>query len=224
MGSFPCPFSHFSPLCPPHPLLNKSTGLEKVPCLDREHSWSPGLADISFQHVGPEAAYDKGHLQKSLWKIHQLLSFAFEDSPGDPGRREGAQDSDLRPDGGPVCADSLRKCSHLCTSEFYLFLAVLALCCYVRAFSSCSKRGLLSSCGAQASHCCGSSCCRARALGHTGFSTCSTRAQPLWCTCLASQQPVGSSQPRDRTCVPSVGRIPNNGTYQGSPHLFIYYF
>ena len=95
--------------------------LEKVPCLDREHSWSPWLADISFQYVGPEAAYDKGHLQKSLWKIHQLLSFAFEDSPGDPGRREGAQDSDLRPDGGPVCADCLRKCSHLFTFEFYLF-------------------------------------------------------------------------------------------------------
>ena len=46
--------------------------------MDREHSWSPWLADISFQYVGPEAAYDKGHLQKSLWKIHQLLSFAFE--------------------------------------------------------------------------------------------------------------------------------------------------
>ena len=38
----------------------------------------------------------------------------------------------------------------------YLFLAALGLCCCAQAFSSCGKR---------ASHCGGSSCCRARALG-----------------------------------------------------------
>ena len=50
--------------------------------------------------------------------------------------------------------------------KFILFLAVLGLHCYTRAFSSCSNRGwgLLSICGAQASHCRGFSC-RARALG-----------------------------------------------------------
>ena len=32
--------------------------------------------------------------RRASGKIHQLLSFAFEDSPGDPGWREGAQDSD----------------------------------------------------------------------------------------------------------------------------------
>ena len=32
-------------------------------------------------------------------------------------------------------------------------------------FSSCSEQGLLSSCGAWASHCGGFSCCRAQALG-----------------------------------------------------------
>ena len=37
-------------------------------------------------------------------------------------------------------------------------------------FSSCSKRGLLSSCGAWASHCSGFSSCWARALGRAGFS------------------------------------------------------
>ena len=37
-------------------------------------------------------------------------------------------------------------------------------------FSSCRKQGLLSSCGAQASHCGGFYCCRAQALGHAGFS------------------------------------------------------
>ena len=43
-------------------------------------------------------------------------------------------------------------------------------------FSSCSNWGLLSSCGAQASHCGDFSCCRAQALGHVGFSRCSSQA------------------------------------------------
>ena len=37
------------------------------------------------------------------------------------------------------------------------------------AFSNCRKRGLLSNCGALASHSCGFSCCRAQALGHAGL-------------------------------------------------------
>ena len=48
---------------------------------------------------------------------------------------------------------------------FMLFLVVLSLCCYVQAFSSCGKQGLLSSCSARASHCSGFSCCGAQALG-----------------------------------------------------------
>ena len=38
-------------------------------------------------------------------------------------------------------------------------------------FSSCSEQGLLSSWGAWASHCHGFSYCRARTLGHAGFSS-----------------------------------------------------
>ena len=48
----------------------------------------------------------------------------------------------------------------------YLVLAALglrcgawALCCCAQAFSSCSEPGLFSSCGVQASHCSGFSCC-----------------------------------------------------------------
>ena len=41
-----------------------------------------------------------------------------------------------------------------------------------RAFSSCSKQGLLSSCGVRASHCSGFSCCRAQIAGCLGFSSC----------------------------------------------------
>ena len=55
-----------------------------------------------------------------------------------------------------------------------LFLAVLSLCCSVWAFSSCSKWGLLSSWGVQTFHWDGFSCCRAWALGYTGFSSCGT--------------------------------------------------
>ena len=46
----------------------------------------------------------------------------------------------------------------------HLFLSVLGLCCFLRAFSSCSKWGLPSR-GAQAAHCSGFSCCKAWALG-----------------------------------------------------------
>ena len=51
--------------------------------------------------------------------------------------------------------------------------------CCARAFSSCGEQGLLSSWGAQASHCGGFSCCRAWALGHAGFSSCGSW---LWST------------------------------------------
>ena len=50
----------------------------------------------------------------------------------------------------------------------FVFLAALGLCCCSRAFSSCSEWGLLSSCGAWASHCSGFSWCREQALGHRG--------------------------------------------------------
>ena len=48
-------------------------------------------------------------------------------------------------------------------------------------FSSCGEQGLLSSCGMQASHCGGFSCCGAWAwvLGSSGFSSCGTWTQQL---------------------------------------------
>ena len=51
--------------------------------------------------------------------------------------------------------------------KFYLFVAMLCLCCCAQAFSSCRTR---------ASHCGGFSCCRALALGYRGFSSCGVRA------------------------------------------------
>ena len=87
-----------------------------------------------------------------------------------------------------------------------------------RAFSSCGKWGLLSSCGAWASHCGGFSGCGARFLGCVSFRNCSSwaqqlrlmapraRAQQLWCSGLAAPRHVGSSRSRDRTCVSWIGR------------------
>ena len=67
------------------------------------------------------------------------------------------------------------------------FPAVLGLGCRSWAFSSCSV--LLSSCRVRAS-CCGGFCCGAGTLG----------------TGLVAPQHVGSSQTRDQTCVPRIGR------------------
>ena len=64
----------------------------------------------------------------------------------------------------------------------YLFLVVLGLRYSAWAFSSFGEQELLSSCGAQASHCGGFSCCRAWPLGRAsvvvahGLSNYSTRA------------------------------------------------
>ena len=41
---------------------------------------------------------------------------------------------------------------------------------------------------------------------HVGFSSCSMWAQQLWHKGLVTPQHVGSSQTRDRTCVPCIGR------------------
>ena len=85
-------------------------------------------------------------------------------------------------------------------------------------FSTFSEQGLLSSCAAQASHCGRFSSCRTQAPGRAGFGSHSTQAQhlrlpgfervppELWYTGLAAAQHIGSSQPRDWTCVSYIGR------------------
>ena len=51
-----------------------------------------------------------------------------------------------------------------------------SLMLFAWAFSSSGEWGLLSTCGAWASHCSGFSCCEAQVLGHSGFSRCSSQA------------------------------------------------
>ena len=95
----------------------------------------------------------------------------------------------------------------------------------VWAFPSCGEQGLLSTCGAWASHCSGFSGCRAQALGYSGsvivvirLSSCGAQgqqlqllgsraqAQQLLCLGLVALQHGGSSQTRDQTCVSCIGR------------------
>ena len=98
----------------------------------------------------------------------------------------------------PSQAETL--CSFLFFLNYYLFLAVLGLCCCVQAFSSCSEQELLSSCNAQAFHCGESSCCRAQAVGE-------------WVSVVTVHKlscPIGmwylNSQTRNWTHVPCIDR------------------
>ena len=92
----------------------------------------------------------------------------------------------------------------------YLFLAVLGLCCCARAFSRCSEGGYSSL------RCAGFSLQWLLLLWstgsrHVGFSSCVSWALErtlssggVWG--LVAPQHVGSSQTRDRTRVPCIGR------------------
>ena len=116
----------------------------------------------------------------------------------------------------------------LLLSFVYVFLAARGLICCVRAFSSCSERGLLSSCGAGVSPCSGFSCCGAHAPGCLGFSSVVPglwrQAQQLWCMGFVSHH-MESSQTRDPTRVPCTGRwILNHWTTREVPSYLIFKF
>ena len=121
---------------------------------------------------------------------------------------------------GLLRAELASPLNHLLFKLFtYVFIsAVLGLRCCARAFSSRGEQGLLSSCGVRASRCGGFSCCGALAPGRADFNSCSTQAQllwhkgsrlqtqELWPSGLVALWHVGSSQARDRTCVPCIGK------------------
>ena len=52
----------------------------------------------------------------------------------------------------------------------------------------------------------GVSCCRAQTVGHAGFGSCSTPAWSLWRSGLGAPRHVESSQAREWTCFPCIGR------------------
>ena len=87
---------------------------------------------------------------------------------------------------------SLLKVSDFFLRFIYLFLAVLCLCCCLQALSSCGKQGRVLI-ELQVSHC-------------GDFSCCGAQTQQLWCMGIIALWPVGSSQTRNRTLVPCLGR------------------
>ena len=88
-----------------------------------------------------------------------------------------------------------------------LFLAALGLRCFISLVLA--RQGLISSCGVQASHCAGFSCCGALAPGHTG---------------LVAPWHVGSSWTGDQTHVPCISRWILNHWTTGEVliHVFIH--
>ena len=92
----------------------------------------------------------------------------------------------------------------------FFFLAALGLCCCTRAFSSCSKQGLLFIAvqSLVVEH--GLQACGLQQLWLVGSRA---QAQQLWCTGLVASRHVGSSRTRARTRVPCIGRqILNQGS------------
>ena len=101
-------------------------------------------------------------------------------------------------------------------------------------FSGCGEQRLLSSYNAHSCLCGGFSCCRARAVGRSGFSSCGTwaqllrlpgsgaQAQWLWYVGLVAPRHVGSSCIRDRIHVFRIGRRIPYTESPGKPSLFSY--
>ena len=102
-------------------------------------------------------------------------------------------------------------------NPFLFVFGGTSLCCCAPAFSLCGKQELLSSCGAQTSHCSSFSCCRA-------WLQSKQEAQWLYCISSTTLQPVESSQTRDQTCAPCIGRqILNHWNMQVSSCQFLNY-
>ena len=97
------------------------------------------------------------------------------------------------------------------TQCLFFLSAVLSLSLCSRenctwAFSSCSKQELLLI-AVLVSHCYSYSCCGAQALEHRlKKKKKRTQAQYLCCLGLVAPRHVVSSQTRDQTCVPCIGR------------------
>lgn len=133
-----CPVSHFSSLCAlPHPLRNKSTGLEKAPCPcgRTAYSCSPGLAAGFLDAHGLPGCWQRSctlwskkfaegdSLVKSLLPISQSAFLCLATWPsrtaswrprdGGMGRVQGSRPDIQMSQTGSVCACNLRKRSLL---------------------------------------------------------------------------------------------------------------
>jgi len=90
----------------------------------------------------------------------------------------------------------------------YLYFACAGSSLLRGLFSGWREQRLLSSCGAQASHCGGFACCGSQVCG---LSSCCSQALELrlnrwWCMDLVALQHMASSWTRGQTHVPCIGR------------------
>ena len=113
------------------------------------------------------------------------------------------------------------QCLPLMGFNFFLFFFLTFGCAgsslLHRLFSSCDKQGLLSSCGAQASHCSGFSCCEAYGLQGTW-------AQKLWFTGFSCSKACGifPDQGQNPCLRPSWQANSLSMSHYGSPYgLFL---
>ena len=111
---------------------------------------------------------------------------------------------------------------------FFLFLAVLGLRCCTWAFSSCSEQGLffIVVCGllSTVTFLVAQHGLQAHGLQQLWLAGARAQAQQLWRTGLVALQLVGSSQTRNRTHVPCIGRqILKHCTTREVPDLFFFF-
>ena len=105
--------------------------------------------------------------------------------------------------------------------SFYLFLAVLGLCCYPQAFHQLWRSGVTLSSGAWGFSLKWLLLLQSTSFRHKGFSSCSMWAQQLWHKSLVTWRHLGSSLNRDRTGVPCSGRqtAPNHRAAREAPQV-----
>ena len=105
--------------------------------------------------------------------------------------------------GGPTPSTPHARLKHTAMIDDFFFFFWLHWVCV-------AARGLLSGCSAWALHCCDLCCCRALALG--------IQASIFVAMGLVTPPHVGSSQTRNWTCVPCLGRqIPKHWTTREVP-------
>ena len=130
--------------------------------------------------------------------LSQPLHSSFRRGPSEPLSGRAAERTSPSIPLRLQCLCVINGFSGIRLSLFFLNIILFLYVCdgpwlLLRLFSSCGGQGPLHICSAQASPCSGFSCCGARALGHTDFRSCGTRAQ--W-----SQFPGSRAQAQQSWC------------------------
>ena len=205
-----CAHAHMcARVCMQPTALNSLPGMQySINVYHKNHDYSS--RQVQFQHL---------ELSKPLLEITLVLSMASADST-----------QPLSP-----CSDDLQWCTSLADSFFFFFLFLWLHWVFVAAHGLSL---VVVSGGYSSLQCAGFSLwwlllLQSTGSRHAGFSSCSTRAQQLWfagsgaqaqqlwLTGLVALRHVGSSQTRDQTHVPCIGRqILNHCATSGGKSLY----